>query len=468
MLFKKILSFLFLAIFLFLPVLVKADGAPFPPPNKYVTETDQKAAIIFEDGTETMVLSVTFKGDPENFGWVIPIPTKPEVTKSSDELFTALKELTTPQTKTLSGVSELGFGPKTPQTTTGVQVIETKKIDIYDIKIITSENSEDLVEWLSGQDFQIPQAASTIFEDYTANNWYYVCVKIDLSKLTATSENQLKTGHATPLKFEFSSDKIIFPLKLTSVLTDYEKNSPEAKSDISGLTALPQVSFTLYVFADGKKTVPGFSAEYANWVKKDKIEDLAYEEGGKSWYQTKNGKLFLTKFYGMKKTSEMTDDLIFRSASDNESVGVVKSDSVWLNLIISIIVFALVFIIFVVSPLGLFFIIMSLIQFLSKSKTAQIVSWVLQSLALLFTTLIVLIISYIVVNNLNAQFAVESIGQSVSSTWSGIAAAIATIAFLVVEILIMIWQYRHQKKYHIEKSQPQEKADKIFKDKDKK
>lgn len=370
---RKILLLLTALIFLFLPQIALADGAPFPPSNKYVTETDQKAVIVYENGTETMVLSVTFKGDPENFGWVIPIPSKPEVEKSQDELFTALADLTAPPAGATETIPYLGLGEKETAEPLKVDVIETKKIDIYDITTVTSEDPTALSEWLSGHEYQIPKEASTILEEYTKNNWYFICVKIDLTKLTSTSKEQLKTGHATPLKIQFASEEIIYPLKLTSVISEYESLSPDASSSSAGLTPVPQVSILLYVFSDGKKTVPGFETKYANWVEKEGIEDLAITAQGENWYKPKTSKLYLTKFYRSMKTSEMTSDLVFRAATDNDPVGIAQSNITY-DILAAIVVFALVFIIIILSPVGLIFIILTLIQFLIKSKAGRIVS----------------------------------------------------------------------------------------------
>ena len=452
---KKSLFILTTFFFLFFPQVASADGGVFPPPNSYLTQTDQKAVIVFENNIETLILSVTFKGDPENFAWVIPVPAKPEVEKSQDELFTALYELTQPEAEIQEvpffGAPLEGLERKSP-----ITIIETKKIDIYDIKIITSDDPKALANWLSENDYQIPSTAAAILEDYVENDWYFVTVKIDLTKITALGKEQIKTGHATPLKIQFETEKIIYPLKLTSVISEYQSQNPNSKA-IPGLTQIPQVSILLYVLADHKKDYPGFEPQYANWLEKDQIEDLAFDSEGESWYKTSSKKLYLTRLYNTLKTSEMTSDLFLRDAASDDPVGEQKA-SLWLNILVGLIVFAIVFIIFVLSPLGLVFWICSLVQFLSKSKAAKIISWILQIIFFLISALVVLIM---ILFNLSSPVSyTTTFNQNILST----AAIIGGVVFVLAEISVMILQIWHQRKLKRlkPKSEPDKIGDKIF------
>lgn len=459
---KKVLLGLMGSILL-LPQIALADGGIFPSPNKYITETDQKAVIIHENSIETMILSVNFKGDPEDFGWVIPVPSKPEVDKSQDELFSALAEWTAPAIEKKDAIPTWGLGESKTTESLSVDIIETEKIDIYDITIITSKDSKDLAQWLSKNEYQIPKNASTIFEDYTKNNWYYICVKVDLSKLTSSKEGQLQSGHATPLKIQFNSDQIIFPLKLTSTISEYESLSPDSSTSVPGLTPMPQVSILIYVFSDGKKTVPGFDISYANWLKKDDIEALAINDQGENWYKTKASKLYLTKFYRSMKTNEMVDDLVFRPASNNEAVGVAQSNTI-LNLLIAMIVFALTLIIILLSPVGLPFIILTIIQFLVKSRATRVVCWILQILVFLVTVLVVLVISLYGIKASFPQYSSKAIGYAFDFDWSNMAVMIAGLVAVITEVIVLIGQIKFQKRNCPKNIQdnPQKVADSMF------
>jgi len=450
--------------FLISPQLAAADGGVFPPPDFYLTETDQKAVIVHENNLETIILSVNFKGNPKNFGWVIPVPAKPEVNKSQDELFTALANLTKLATETAPNFGTLGLGEKEAATKPQVEIIETKEIESYDISVVTSEDSNALAKWLSDNNYQVPDTASPILEDYIDNSWYFICIKINTAKLTTVGKEQLKTGHATPLKIQFESDDIIYPLKLSSIVAEYQKNSLSSNAGTSAETSKSQMAIMLYVLADGKKSVPGFDTKYANWLEKAEIEKLAYDSKGDSWYKTQSDKLFLTKLYRLMSPDEMTSDLILRPTANNNPVGVSVSNPI-IDGLIAVVVFALIFIVIFLSPIGLAFLVLSLIQFYAKSKAGRIICWILQTLDLLLTILISLIAVLIVLRNMNQELFLSSVRQTLHFNWSNVAIIVAFSIFVIAEILVMIFQYRHQKQYQLGKDDnPAETADNMFED----
>ncbi len=63
-------------------------------PNQQIYETGQKAVIWHENDMETLILSTSFKGQAEEFVWVVPVPSRPTIDKGIDELFTSLEAFT--------------------------------------------------------------------------------------------------------------------------------------------------------------------------------------------------------------------------------------------------------------------------------------------------------------------------------------------------------------------------------------
>jgi len=217
--FKKIILGLYLAV-LFIPAAVSADGMIITPPNFWGRETDQKAAIFYDQGIETMVVSIKFEGNAKDFGWIIPVPNKPTVTKGSQKLFTALAELTQAQLPTRAGLPDmsqgLGGAQKQP-----VTVVEEKTIEYYDVKILTSTDKEALTKWFKDNNFNFPETASYILDSYINNNWYFVAMKISPeSSQSQTINQELKSGTATPVSLSFKAEHLVYPLRISSVVTE--------------------------------------------------------------------------------------------------------------------------------------------------------------------------------------------------------------------------------------------------------
>lgn len=402
---NKILA-VFTLIFSFTPLISSADGGFFPPPNYYMRETEQKAVIFYDQGIETLIVSSFFQGDAKDFGWIIPVPNKPEVGKSSDELFTALNELTNTPTNYYpqKGIEIMSDSASQG----GVEIIENKKVEYYDITVLKATEENALAEWLRKNNFQFPSEASYIFNDYIQNNWYFVAIKIDTANLGFTVNQQLRTGHATPIKLVFAAKNIVYPLKISGVQKYFNKmppyfapgalykDLPNQEEGVSFDERLDPsyfyddyVPILLYIFAENKKDLPNFSTQYANKIKSQEIEKLAIDSVGNPWINPKNKKYFLTKLYQQISVSEMTYDLFPRDASDNKSVNVGISDR--RNILLSVLMFIIFIVIslfIVLSPLGFIFIIFTFVQFLSKTKPLHIIAWVFQILSALLLTLI--------------------------------------------------------------------------------
>jgi len=211
---KKIIL-IFCALALVIPSLVFADGMIIPPENYYVHETDQKAVIFYDKGIETLVLSITFKGNADDFGWIVPTPAKPEVSKGSDDIFTNLERLTGTTNRYYDELPAFGLGVGS---TKQVTIIETKKIDYYDMTVLTATDRDALANWLKQNNYNFPSSASYILDSYIDNGWYFVAMKINPKSLEWKDvSQQLREGHATPVVLKFKTDKIVYPLKISSV-----------------------------------------------------------------------------------------------------------------------------------------------------------------------------------------------------------------------------------------------------------
>lgn len=386
------LLFLFSVFFLLLPASVFADGGIFPPPDFYVGQTEQKAVIFYDQGVETLILSITFQGNAKDFGWVVPTPTRPEVDKSSDELFLALEELTRRPIR----YEEKGLMPVPLEG--GVEVLETKEVGIYEISVLRADDPKALSSWLDKNGYNFPKEASYILEDYIKNKWYFTAVKVRPELVWEGVEEQLRSGHATPLKLVFKSEKIVYPLKITSVARYFsppvlrpmeeEKLGPE-------IAPRPRetVSILLYVFANTEKDLPGFRTLYAERIDKEEIENLAYNDDGTPWIEAEH-EFVLTKLHRTMRPVEMTNDLILRDKTGGLKIRPEALPtplptlrqylepflvSRWTRLVL----FLIAFVFWLSSPISWIFVIATVVAVLAKSKPIRVVAWIFQGISLL-------------------------------------------------------------------------------------
>lgn len=213
---RKALALFLFAALIFTPSTF-ASLVIYPPPYP-VIETAQKAVIWYENGVETLILSTTFRGSAKDFGWLIPVPQKPQVDRASDEIYTALDDLTRPKYEVNRGPLELPLGisglEETPGAPPAPTVIETKSVDIFDVTTIEAKDDKGLKDWLSKNGYPYPQNRDHIIKSYIDEGWFFVVVKVN-SGVLGYAQQALRDGHATPLKIVFSSEQIVYPIKLS-------------------------------------------------------------------------------------------------------------------------------------------------------------------------------------------------------------------------------------------------------------
>lgn len=404
---KKTLLVAALIVAFILPTVALADGGIIGPPNFWMRETGQKAVIVFEKNTETLIISTTFEGDAKDFAWIVPTPSVPKVTKAPYNLFDSLDTLTQIQYYNTGVIAPMALNEKAAPTS-AVTVIEQKKVDIYDITVLSATDKNALYDWLKQNNYYYPAAGKYILDDYISNDWIFTAIKINTESLTV-AENQLRQGTANPLKLVFSTDKIIYPLKISSVTTvppedttqtnpvpqtttptaTVQDVTPVSPEQTSGGTATspeiapipkpkiwidpnPYVPIVLYVFADHKKEAIGFNTQWANWVKPDAIKKLAYDDTGNPWYNASN-KLFLTKLSESVQVSAMKNDVFLVDASNNATI---PPSNFWPTVLWTI----LAILIFLILPPALVYIILLLLFIFLKSRSAKIVFLVVQSI----------------------------------------------------------------------------------------
>src|SRR5947207_2420736 len=78
---------------------LRADGCFVMPPfvwNSFrdISEPTQKAILLHDQGREDMFLQVRYEGPASEFGWLIPVPSRPQVAVASMAGFYELSRFT--------------------------------------------------------------------------------------------------------------------------------------------------------------------------------------------------------------------------------------------------------------------------------------------------------------------------------------------------------------------------------------
>ena len=110
---------------------VSGDGAFVWNKGADIQEPSQKAIIYYAAGREDLLLQVRYQGPATKFGWMVPVPGKPEVAKASIESFYEL-----------SRVVQSREGRRADSKTEGVEVLQRHTVGAYDVAT-TSRNPKN-------------------------------------------------------------------------------------------------------------------------------------------------------------------------------------------------------------------------------------------------------------------------------------------------------------------------------------
>jgi len=210
-----------------------ADGMLLPIMDRTILETEQRAIIFFDEGKEDLIVATSFSGNAEEFAWIIPTPSKPEISKSTQLVFERLNEITQPQTWEPLVQSRPDLLEKSARDD-GVKIVEQKNVDYYDISVLEASDKDALYNWLNDNGYLFPLGGRNIVDEYIKKGWFFTAIKINNQMILGSVREQLSTGNIVPLKLSFNTDKIVYPLKISQITGSEDESSQDSPFFVYG------------------------------------------------------------------------------------------------------------------------------------------------------------------------------------------------------------------------------------------
>ena len=199
-----------------------------------INEPNQKAILLHDAGREEMVLQVRYEGPLTQFGWLIPVPARPEISAASMASFYELSRFTQEfiHRQRQPTVQYAGAASDHPPP---VQVIEYRTVGAYDVAVLATESTDSLASWLRDNHFAFRQGSQSILSEYLEKRWFIIALRVHLEQTagqirpagppgessqppTRPDVSQaLRTGELHPIKIAFETINCIFPLKISAV-----------------------------------------------------------------------------------------------------------------------------------------------------------------------------------------------------------------------------------------------------------
>jgi hypothetical protein len=218
---------------LFRPEPVDAACCYFSAQNTDILQPAQKVYLTWDPAKklESFTVQPKFEGNALDFGMVIPTPAQPKLSEMPRDFFknfavySILKKREFPHSKLLPLPPAVQFGATRGLVTEEeravkaleptVKVIETGVVGSLDYKIIEATRADDLYKWLKDNKYHYAGDEATL-NHYVQKKWLFTVMKIDTMQMKKNKDGSY-AGDVTPTRFQFSSDKLIYPLKITQI-----------------------------------------------------------------------------------------------------------------------------------------------------------------------------------------------------------------------------------------------------------
>jgi hypothetical protein len=219
----------------------------------------QRAALLYRNGQETLIIESAFSGEGQRFGWIIPLPSPPtKIEQASPGIIKTLSLAVGPKVKhdelhvelslvkilgglvalpvlltlvfnfqrpffcivveLLIGLFSVGIflpalgrargyqAPMNPD----IQILDKRIVGNYEIQVIKAEDAAQLDQWLKDNELmELPERGVKIASDYIKQGWCFVTVKLQREGSGFTRPH--------PLAMTFDTKKPIYPMRLTSL-----------------------------------------------------------------------------------------------------------------------------------------------------------------------------------------------------------------------------------------------------------
>jgi len=281
----------------------EACGGFFCNNSQPVDQTGEKILFIVDDAADrvTAHVQIQYSGPSQDFSWVVPVSSIPELDVGTDEVFTRLFMPTQPSYRIERSTrgdceacpyagdadadtdadADADADSDSDSDSGGVVVVDSGVVGPYDTVTLASDDPQALEDWLAANGYDIPATAGPIIAAYVEANFYFVGLK-----LTKDAD----AGDLQPIVLRMSGTEPCIPLRLTAI------------------AATPDMQVFTWVLGNTRAV----STNYLDVVPNDVFVftgEMDHATAARSAIEAAGGRAFVTDFAGSAAP--------FRTAFDN-------------------------------------------------------------------------------------------------------------------------------------------------------
>lgn len=206
----------------------------------YVAQVDSKLfnssskVILARDGDQTAItMASDFEGDAKEFAVVVPVPTfieRKQIGVVDPRTIDHLDRYTAPrlveyhdEDPCMPLLAMAAAVPASPLNTLsrlapvsarqyGVTIEASYDVGEYDVLILSANESDGLVNWLTDNHYRIPRGAEDVLGSYIGQKMRFFVAKVNVERM-----KDIGKGYLRPLQVRYQSRKFMVPLRLGTV-----------------------------------------------------------------------------------------------------------------------------------------------------------------------------------------------------------------------------------------------------------
>lgn len=205
------------------PRVAEACGGFFCSNFAPVVQTGERILFAQLDAnTIEAHVQINYAGPSEEFAWVVPVPSEPELDVGSDVMFAQLSGLSRqvridwetegtcaePEVQSVDAGMGGGGASGGDSAGGGVDVLNIEVVGPFDTAVVAADDAGALMEWLTNNGYDLPEATEGFLAPYVGGDMVFLALK-----LTKGAD----AGDLQPITMRYTASAPMIPIQLTAV-----------------------------------------------------------------------------------------------------------------------------------------------------------------------------------------------------------------------------------------------------------
>jgi len=184
-----------------------------------VVNADQTVLLIWDPQTKTehFIRKASFKAEGDDFGFLVPTPSRPQLSESGSEAFPHLANITRPRVKPHASFACSASPVTYAAPRSAVTVIERKDVAGFNTAVLSATSASALTEWLKTNGYYFSPEVEAWAAPYVRDGWMFTALRVAKHSPGKTSVQ------ADALRISFSTERPLFPYREPDSRTDAKK-----------------------------------------------------------------------------------------------------------------------------------------------------------------------------------------------------------------------------------------------------